>query len=258
MSPLPFDGKPKAKPREPSMTALRQITLHHEGATLEGQLALPPGPGPFPGVMVMHNAFGLGPHMKEVALRLAEQGYAALATDMYGAGILHKDSESTAKTFMPLVQTPGLLRRRIIAWYELLKSLPEVDAARAGAIGYCFGGQCVLELARSGVDAKAVVSYHGLLTTTQKAEPGAVKAYVAAYTGALDPYAPRHEVEAFREEMIGAGALWQITEFGDAYHAFTDPEAGSQPVPGLAYNPLADKLSWAGTLALLDSLVKAA
>jgi dienelactone hydrolase len=239
-----------------AMTDLRKIIFDHDGATLEGQLALPPGPGPHPAVMVMHNAFGLGPHMKEVASRLAEQGYAALATDMYGGGLLHKDSESTAKSFMPLVQTPGLLRRRIVAWYELMKSLPEVDAARTGAIGYCFGGQCVLELARSGADAKAVVSYHGLLTTAQRAEPGDVKAYVAVYTGARDPYAPHNDIQALREEMSAAGALWQITEFGETYHAFTDPEADKQPVPGLAYNPLADKISWAGTLALLDSLVK--
>jgi dienelactone hydrolase len=240
------------------MTGLQTIKFRHEGADLEGQLALPAGPAPHPAVMVMHNAFGLGPHMQEVALRLAAQGYVALATDMYGGGILHKDSESTAKTIVPLMQTPGLLRRRIVAWHEHFKTLAGVDASRIGAIGYCFGGQCVLELARSGADVKAVVSYHGLLTTTQKAEPGGVKAYVAAYTGARDPYAPYDHVQALREELIAGGAPWQITEFGDAFHAFTDPEADKLTVPGLAYNPLADKISWGGTLALLGSLVKAA
>lgn len=240
------------------MTGLQTITLQHEGTELHGQLAVPPGPGPHPAVLVMHNAFGLGPHMKEVAVRLAEAGYIALASDMYGGGKTHATSEETAKSFMPLMQTPGLLRQRIMAWHAHLKSIPGVDAHRTGAIGYCFGGQCVLELARSGADAKAVVSYHGLLTTAQRAEPGAVKAYVAAYTGARDPYAPYDQVQALRDEMIAAGALWQITEFGEVYHAFTDPEAGKQPVPGLAYNPLAEKISWAGTLALLDSLVKGA
>jgi dienelactone hydrolase len=240
------------------MTGLQTIKFLQEGADLEGQLALPAGPGPHPAVMVMHNAFGLGPHMQEVAQRLAAEGYIALATDMYGGGKTHTTSEETAKSFMPLLQTPGLLRRRIVAWHEHLKTLPGVDPARLGAIGYCFGGQCVLELARSGADTKAVVSYHGLLTTAQKAEPGAVKAYVAAYTGARDPYAPYDQVQALRDEMIAAGALWQITEFGEVYHAFTDREAGKQPVPGLAYNPLAEKISWAGTLALLDSLVRRA
>lgn len=240
------------------MAGLQKIILHHAGAELHGQLALPAGAGPHPAVLVMHNAFGLGGHMQEIALRLAEEGYVALASDMYGGGLFHADSESTAKSFMPLMQTPGLLRGRITAWFDHMKTLPGVDAQRTGAIGYCFGGQCVLELARSGADAKAVVSYHGLLTTAQRAAPGAVKAYVAAYTGARDPYAPYDQVQALREEMIAAGALWQITEFGEVYHAFTDPEAGQQPVPGLAYNPLAEKVSWAGTLALLESLVKGA
>lgn len=177
---------------------------------------------------------------------------------MYGGGVTHKDSQGAAASMMPLMRNPALLRARIIAWYEHMKTLPGVDASRAGAIGYCFGGQCVLELARSGADAKAVVSYHGLLTTALKAEPGAVKAYVAAYTGARDPYAPYNDVQALREELLTGGAAWQITEFGEVYHAFTDPDANIQPIPGLAYDPLADKVSWAGTLALLESLVKGA
>lgn len=238
------------------MTELQTVTFHHEGADLLGQLAVPAGPGPHPAVLVMHNALGLGHHMKDVALRLAAQGYIALASDMYGGGVLHKDSQGAATSIVPLMQNPGLLRRRIVAWFEHMKTLPGVDTTRAGAIGYCFGGQCVLELARSGADAKAVVSYHGLLTTAQRAEPGVVKAYVAAYTGARDPYAPYNDVQALRDELTTAGALWQITEFGEVYHAFTDPDANTATIPGLAYNPLADKVSWAGTLALLDTLVK--
>ncbi len=240
------------------MTRLQTIPLYHEGADLQGQLALPSGPGPHPAILVMHNALGLGHHMKDVARRLGAQGYIALASDMYGGGIVHKDSAGAATSIVPLMQNPTLLRARIVAWYEHLKTLPGVDPIRTGAIGYCFGGQCVLELARSGADAKAVVSYHGLLTTAQKAEPGQVKAYVAAYTGAKDPYAPYDQVQALREELITGGALWQITEFGEVYHAFTDPDANTTPIPGLAYDPLADKISWAGTLALLETLVKQA
>ena len=240
------------------MTELRSAIFHHEGAELHGQLAMPAGPGPHPAVLVMHNALGLGHHMTDVARRLAEQGYIALASDMYGGGVVHKDSAGSATSIVPLMRNPALLRARIVSWFEHMKTLPGVDAARTGAIGYCFGGQCVLELARSGADAKAVVSYHGLLTTAQKAAPGGVKAFVAAYTGARDPYAPYDQVQALREELIAGGAHWQITEFGEVYHAFTDPEADKQPVPGLAYNPLADKVSWAGTLALLESLVKGA
>jgi dienelactone hydrolase len=240
------------------MTELHTITLQHESADLHGQLAMPSGPGPHPAVLVMHNALGLGHHMKDVARRLAAQGYIALASDMYGNGVVHKDSQGAGSSLVPLMQAPGLLRGRITAWFAHMKTLPGVDANRTGAIGYCFGGQCVLELARSGADAKAVVNYHGLLTTAQKAVPGEVKAYVAAYTGAKDPYAPYDHVQALREELIAGGALWQITEFGEVYHAFTDPDAAKTPLPGLGYDPLADKVSWAGTLALLESLVKGA
>jgi dienelactone hydrolase len=242
--------------RETSMTGVQTISHHHEGADLQGQLATPAGPGPHPAVLVMHNALGLGHHMKDVARRLAEQGYIALASDMYGGGVVHKDSQGAGSSLVPIMQVPGLLRARIVAWFEHFKTLPGVDTARMGAIGYCFGGQCVLELARSGADAKAVVSYHGLLTTTQKAVPGQVKAYAAVYTGARDPYAPYDQVQGLREELIAGGAPWQITEFGEVYHAFTDPDAGTTPIPGLGYDPLADKVSWAGTLALLETLVK--
>jgi dienelactone hydrolase len=239
------------------MTTLRTIPLHHEGVVLEGQMATPDAAGPHPAVMVMHNAHGLGDHMREVAGRLARRGYVALATDMYGGGAYGATSDDAGALLGPLWQNPDLLRARVIAWYELLKARPEVDATRVAAIGYCFGGQCVLELARSGADAKCVISYHGILTTAKPAQPGAVKAHVAVYTGAKDPYAPRGEVDAFRDEMVAAGAHWQLTEFGDAYHAFTDPHAAAASMPGLGYDPLAEAVSWAGTLALLDAFLKA-
>jgi len=112
----------------------------------------------------------------------------------------------------------------------------------------------VLELARSGADVKVVVSYHGILTTSMPAKAGTVQAQVAVYTGAKDPYALREHVDALRDEMIAAGARWQITVFGDACHAFTDPNAAAT-LSGLAYHPLADKVSWAGTVTLLGALL---
>ena len=113
----------------------------------------------------------------------------------------------------------------------------------------------VLELARSGADVKAVVSNHGILKTANPAEPDAVRAHVAVYTGACDPFVPRNDVEAFRAEMIAAQARWQITEFGGAFHAFTDPDADRQDISGLAYDRIADRISWAGTEALLAELL---
>jgi dienelactone hydrolase len=140
------------------MTDLRTVTCAHAGAMLEGQIAVPDTPGPHPAVLVMSNALGLGKHVRKVVQRLAKRGYVALATDMYGGGICHGDPESAGIALGTLRKDPELLRSRVIAWYELLKRRSEVSAERVGAIGYCFGGWCVLELARSGADVKVVVS----------------------------------------------------------------------------------------------------
>ena len=238
------------------MTELRTINLTHDGAALEGQLAVPEGPGPHPGVLVMSNAMGLGVQAREVAGRLAALGYVALATDMYGGGVHYGSMANVGPPVKQLFGDPALLRSRVAAWHNLLKTLPQVDAARTAAIGYCFGGQCVLDLARSGADARAVVSFHGVLKTTMPAVAGKVKAHVAVYTGSIDPYAPRADVEALRAELEAAGAKWQITEFGDVLHSFTDPNAAEIGAPGIGYDPLAHQLSWVGTVALLEAMLK--
>jgi dienelactone hydrolase len=234
------------------MTTLNPVALHHDGAALEGQIAIPDTPGRHAAVLVMSNAHGLGNQARERVRRLAGCGYVALATDMYGGGALFPEPEDVRPWITELVETPEKLRSRVVAWYEALKARPEVEPGRIGAIGFCFGGQCVLELARSGADVRAVVSYHGLLGTPMPAAPGAIKGRVAAYTGDKDPYVPHAHVNVFREEMIAAGAQWQITEFGETYHSFTDPEADPSHIPGTGYNPLADRLSWEGTLTLLE------
>jgi dienelactone hydrolase len=202
--------------------------------------------------MVMHNAHGLGPQVRDAALKLAQQGYLALATDMYGGGTFHENPSAAGESLGPLWKNPQLLRSRVVAWFDWLQARPEVAPDRIAAIGYCFGGQCVLELARSGADVKAVVSFHGILTTSMPAQAGAVRAQVAVYTGAEDPYAPRKHVDDFQDEMQSAGVRWQITSFGRCYHAFTDANIRAN-LPGLAYDPIATEVSWAGTLALLKT-----
>lgn len=235
------------------MTQLRAMSFQHEGVELIGQLAVPATPGPHPAVMVMHSAHGLGQMMRDKAQQLAQLGYVAVATDMYGGGQYHTDPQSSGVSLLELIKAPALLRARAVAWYEQLKARPEVDPQRIAAIGYCFGGQCVLELARSGVDAKAIVSFHGLLSTAMPAVPGAIKGEVAIYTGAKDPYAPADHVATLRQELTAAGAHFQIMVFNDAFHAFTDPHAGDMGRAGIAYDPIADRVSWAGTLALLEA-----
>lgn len=238
------------------MSAFETVVCWHEAKALTGLLAVPEAPGPHPGVLVVHNAFGLGEHMRDVIRDLASEGYAALAVDMYGGSAYREDETEVAGLVGPLWGNAERLRARMQAWHDTLCARPEVIADRVAAIGYCFGGMCVLEFARGGADLRAVVSYHGILSTSAPAAPGAVRAYVAVYTGGRDPHVPADHVAALRAELVAAGADWQITEFANACHAFTDPAANS-PERGRAYDRLADRLSWAGTLALFEERLRA-
>jgi dienelactone hydrolase len=147
------------------------------------------------------------------------------------------------------------LRERVATWFDAIAALPDTDAARIGAFGFCMGGACVLELARSGRDAKAVVSYHGTLTTHDAAKKGKVKPVVAAYCGLDDPYAPADTIETLRKELNAAEAEFHIVEFAKVGHSFTNPDATGQ-MPGIAYDAVADAVSWAGTLALFETTLR--
>jgi dienelactone hydrolase len=175
---------------------------------------------------------------------------------MYGDGAAssYTDAEATGAKFEALTREPALLRERARAWLEQARALPGADPARVAAIGYCFGGLCVLELARSGADLRAVISYHGILKTSQPAAHGAIRAEVVAYCGGRDPYAPLADIAGLRDELETAGASYQITTFGTVAHSFTDPRADTSGRPGIAYDAMADRVSWAGTLALLNTL----
>jgi dienelactone hydrolase len=231
------------------------INLQHEGAELRGQLFRAETKAPHAAVLIMPTAVGISDHELLQARRLVEAGYVALVADMYGGGIHHVDPKTAGENFVGLLNAPTRLRARVVAWFECLRSQPDIDAERIAAIGYCFGGRCVLELARSGADIKAAVSFHGLLTTTMPAAPGAIKGEVVIYTGSKDPYAPREDLDALRQELSHANARWHITEFGTAAHAFTEPNAASYGKPGVAYDAIAARTSWAGTLALLAEVI---
>jgi dienelactone hydrolase len=232
---------------------LAPYEYRHGNVRLIGQIAVPEGPGPHPGVLVMNDARGQGPLVRERALRLAQLGYVALATDMYGEAALYADALEGGAVMQSLHAEPDKLRERVLIHFEALRERPEVDRTRIAGIGFCFGGECVLDLARSGADVRAVVSYHGLLTTHRPAHKGSVKAHVAIYAGGRDPYAPPQHIEGFREEMAGASAVCDVTVFGEAYHSFTDPSAGTMTnIPGVAYDPVADRVSWLGTVGLLE------
>ncbi|MEJ6009983.1 dienelactone hydrolase family protein [Novosphingobium aquae] len=238
------------------MQQLTAVELEHRGVALTGQAAFPEGDGPHPAVLVMHNALGIGDHVRGVARKLADLGYVAVATDMYGGGAPSGDPVVNGAAFEQVMKDPTLLRERVVAWFDRVSSMAEVDAVRVAAIGFCFGGTCVLELARSGAAARAVVSYHGILTSQQPMQPGAFSGEVAAFCGAQDPYAPLAHIEGLRAEMEAAGARYTITTFGEAQHGFTDPAADGMGREGIAYNAMADRLSWAATVELLEAVLK--
>jgi dienelactone hydrolase len=235
------------------MQELGVMVLQHEGVELVGAVGVPKSPGPHPAVMVMHTALGLSPMMRERVDRLVGLGYVGVATDMYGGGQYHADPAGAGAPMTALLNAPQRLRARAVAWYEQIKARPDVDPRRVAAIGFCFGGLCVLELARSGADVRAVVSYHGLLKALMPADAGAFRGQIAIYSGAKDPYAPAEDVETLRREMTGAGAQFRITVFNEACHAFTDPHAAEIGRAGIAYDAIADRVSWAGTVALLEA-----
>jgi dienelactone hydrolase len=238
------------------MRPLQPFDCEHDGTLLRAQVAVPDGKGPFPAVLVMHSALGLRGHVFDATSELADAGYLAIATDMYGADADISDELKAGEHYMALLEAPDRLRARCVRWFEAVAARPHVDASRMAAIGYCFGGYCVLELARSGVDAKAIVSYHGLLKTHAPAEPGVIKGEVVAYCARHDPYAPMEEVAGLRQELEHAGVHYQITVFGEAAHGFTDPNAGASGREGISYHAQSHRISWAGTLALLDCVLR--
>lgn len=238
------------------MAEFETIHCEHDGTRLEGLVARPAGTGPFPTVMVMHSANGLRHQVRGTIEKLAALGYLAIATDMYGAEVQAGPPEAAHAAYADFQgEGEAQVRARSLAWLDAVKAHPDVDPARVAAIGYCFGGHCVLELARAGADLRLVVSYHGTLKTHARAQPGVPRCEVVAYCGAHDPFATLEEVDALRQELSDAGARYQITVFGEAAHSFTDPDAARMGMEGIAYNEMAHRMSWAGTLTLLEAML---
>ncbi len=238
------------------MGQFQAIHCEHDGTKLEGLVARPAGDGPFPTVIVMHSANGLRHQVRGTIETLASLGYLAIATDMYGPEAQSGVPEAAHAAYMYFIDEGMVnVRTRSLAWFDAVRAHPDVDPARIAAIGYCFGGHCVLELARAGADLQAVVSYHGTLKTHARALPGVPKGEVVAYCGAHDPFATMQEIDELRAELIAAGARYQITVFGEAAHSFTDPDAGKMGMEGIRYDKMAHTMSWAGTLTLLEQVL---
>jgi dienelactone hydrolase len=212
---------------------------------LEGYLAYDDtAKAPLPLVLVVHEWWGLNDYAKTRARQLAEMGYVAFAVDMYGKGVLAKDAKTAGALAGKLRSDRPAMRKRILAGLDAVKSNSRVDPHRIAAIGYCFGGTGVLELARSGANIAGVVSFHGGLDSPKPAEANSIKCKVLALSGADDRSAPMTQIAAFADEMRQAKADYQIVLYGGAVHAFTNPASGNDPSTNVAYNAEADRRSW--------------
>jgi dienelactone hydrolase len=211
--------------------------------------------GKRPGVLVVHEWWGLNDYVRERARMLAELGYTALAVDMYGDGKT-ADHPDNAKEFATAArQNWETGKARFMKGLEVLHSHASVDPGRTAAIGYCFGGSVVLDMARAGADLDAVASFHGGLGTGNPATPGQVKARVLVLTGAADPMVPAEQVAGFKKEMEDAGAEYRVVSYEGAKHSFTNPAADEvaqkfgMPV---GYDPKADEDSWEQMKKMLE------
>ena len=212
--------------------------------------------GKRPGVLVVHEWWGLNENTRNQAKRLAQSGYVAFALDMYGSGkVADPTHPKDAQAFMTeAAKDPALLQARFNAALDLLKKDPHVDPEKIAAIGYCFGGGVVLNMARSGADLDAVVTFHGALNPTTPAPKGTIKPRILVLTGADDPMVTASVLDSFKKEMDAAGAHYQVISYPGARHAFTNPDAGKAGMDALAYDADADKKSWAEMLKLFASV----
>lgn len=231
--------------------AERFIEYTHDGVLLEAFMAWDERrKEPAPGVLVSHAWGGRGDFECDKARMLAELGYCGFALDLYGKGKQGAGPEENAKLMQPFLENRALLQARMGLALDTLREQPEVDAARTAAIGYCFGGLCVLDLARTGSDVRGVVSLHGLFTAPGNTAGTKVQAKVLALHGHEDPMVPVEAVNSLATEMTEAGADWQIHIYGNTMHAFSNPHANA-PAMGTVYSAAADRRSWVSTVDFL-------
>jgi dienelactone hydrolase len=238
----------------------KEVTYSANGTLLKGYIAYDDAiQGKRPGVLVVHEWWGLDDYARKRAWILAQLGYTALALDMYGEGKQAHHPDEAGKFAGELAKNLPLAKTRFEAAMEYLRQQKNVDAKNIAALGYCFGGSVVLQMARLGEDLKGVVSFHGNLATAHPAQPGEVKARIISFTGTDDPMIPAEQVAAFRQEMEKAGADYKAVTFAGAKHSFTNPAAdeyGRKFNLPLAYDAAADKASWNETTNFLAGIFK--
>jgi len=205
-------------------------------------VAYPEGAGPHPAILICHMWGGRDAFAEDKARALAELGYVGAAIDLYGVGKRGTTRDESQALMSALVENPAELRRRLRAAYETVCELSEVDGARVGAIGFCFGGMCAILCARMGLAMRGVVSFHGLLKIGEPLDAKVV-APILVLHGQDDPMVPPGELGRFAEEMKRVNAEWQLHAYPGVMHAFTNP-AANDPSFGTVYDEEADQRSW--------------
>jgi dienelactone hydrolase len=210
--------------------------------------------GRLPAVLVVHQWMGPGANEEMRARKLAELGYGAFVADVYGKDTRPTDMATAGAAAGRFKGDRALFRKRLTSNYKKMLEMKGVDTTNTAAIGYCFGGTGVLELARTGAELKGVVSFHGGLDSTDAEDGKRIKAKVLVEHGAADPHVAKADIEAFIAELNGGGVSWEMTSYAGAVHAFTQKEAGDDPSKGAAYDARADKRSWSSTTSFLADL----
>jgi dienelactone hydrolase len=226
----------------------KKVDYKVDGVEMKGYLAYDDDiKGKRPGILVVHEWWGLNDYARKRARMLAKLGYTAFALDMYGAGKQAEHPDDAKKFSSEVMSNLPTAKARFQAAYDLLRKEKTVDPRRIAAIGYCFGGGVVLEMARSGMDLAGVASFHGMLSAAKPAQPGDIKAKILVMTGADDPFVPADQVAQFKQEMDAAKVDYKVIVYPGAKHSFTNPGAdkyGKKFNLPLAYNKAADHASW--------------
>jgi len=232
----------------------RYVEYEHQGKLLEGFLAYDDAINVAkPGVIIVPAWAGRSDFECDKARKLATKGYVGFACDLYGKGILGKSVEENSALMKPFLDDRAMLQSCLVKILETLQTQTEVDESNIAAMGFCFGGLCALDMARIGADLKGVVSFHGLFGAPGNTEGNKIKAKVLALHGHEDPMVPVEAVNDLQNELIAAGADWQIHVYGDTMHAFTNPVA-NDPSFGTVYSEKADKRSWQTLLNFLEEI----
>lgn len=225
----------------------------HQGQRFEGFLATPKHEGEYPGVLIIHDWSGRNTFADEKAQKIADLGYVGFAVDLYGDGKTGQTTEEKSALMQPLASNRALIRSHLATALAELRRMPMVNPHKIAIMGFCFGGLCSLELARSGADILGTISFHGLLHADPALPTHPIHSKILVLHGYDDPMVPPSTLMHFATEMTQAKADWQIHAYGNTKHAFTNPLAHDQQL-GLIYNENANHRSWQALVNFLKEI----